>query len=254
MTAGTRKAGDFCWINMLTPDPAQAREFFAALLGWTYNEMPGVGHSIQVDGHNIGGLFDVHGPNTPSGTLPCIGIMVKVDSADAAVEKFNALGGRAKPAFDIGPQGRMADCFDPIGANIDVWETRKMAGTDADSRHHGVPTWFELNATDTAAATSFYTAMFGWTATAAPVGNMEYTSFSLDGVAIAGMLPITSGIGINKPFWGVYFTVNSTDETVRLATTLGATIGLPARDIPGTGRFAGITSPQGITFFVIQYL
>ena len=46
MTTGTRRAGDFCWINMLTPRPAEAREFFGALLGWTYGEIPGMGHSV----------------------------------------------------------------------------------------------------------------------------------------------------------------------------------------------------------------
>jgi len=29
MTTGTRKAGEVCWINMLTPQPAQARVFFS---------------------------------------------------------------------------------------------------------------------------------------------------------------------------------------------------------------------------------
>ena len=33
MTTGVRRTGDFCWINMLTPNPAKAREFFAKLLG-----------------------------------------------------------------------------------------------------------------------------------------------------------------------------------------------------------------------------
>ena len=36
MATGIRRTGDFCWINMLTPNPAKAREFFAKLLDWTY--------------------------------------------------------------------------------------------------------------------------------------------------------------------------------------------------------------------------
>ena len=45
---GTRKPGEFCWINMLTPQPEQARDFFGKLLGWSYFEMPGIGHGVQV--------------------------------------------------------------------------------------------------------------------------------------------------------------------------------------------------------------
>src|SRR5438477_399551 len=54
---GIRKPGEFCWINMLTPQPAEAREFFGKVLGWTYFEMPGIGHGIKVGGRDIGGLF-----------------------------------------------------------------------------------------------------------------------------------------------------------------------------------------------------
>ena len=95
--------------------------------------MPGMGHRVQVDGHDIGGLFDLAGPNTPPGMPPLIGVMVKVESADAAGEKVTALGGKAMPAFDIMDQGRMAVCFDPNGAQFDVWEPKKGPGTDVDT-------------------------------------------------------------------------------------------------------------------------
>jgi len=55
MAKGTRESGEFCWINMLTPQPEQARAFFGELLGWTYVEMPGIGHRVQVGGHDMGG-------------------------------------------------------------------------------------------------------------------------------------------------------------------------------------------------------
>ena len=87
MTTGTRRVGDFCWINMLTPRPAEARAFFGALLGWTYTEIPGMGQRCRSAGEDIGGLFDLEGPNTPPGTPPLIGVMVKVDSADATAER-----------------------------------------------------------------------------------------------------------------------------------------------------------------------
>jgi len=92
MPGGTRKTGEFCWINMLTPQPEEARAFFGQLLGWSYVELPGVGHVVKVAGHEIGGLFDLAGPNVPQRTPPLIGVMVKVESADAMVEKVTSLG------------------------------------------------------------------------------------------------------------------------------------------------------------------
>jgi len=163
MATGMRKTGEFCWINMITPQPTEARDFFAKLLGWTYVELPGMGHAIQVGGRNIGGLFDLNGPNTPKGTPPFIGVMVKVDSADAACQKAIALGGTAKPAFDVMDQGRMAVCTDPNDAEFDVWEPKKGPGMDADSSHHGAPSWFETMTTDVDRAARFYAELFGWT-------------------------------------------------------------------------------------------
>lgn len=253
MTTGTRKPGDFCWINMLTPQPAEARAFFGKLLGWTYIEMPGMGHVVQAGGRSIGGLFDLDGPNTPKGTPPLIGVMVLVDSADAAGAKVASLGGRAMPAFDIMEQGRMAVCFDPNGANFDVWQAKKSAGTDADSSVHGAPSWFETMTTDVDRAAKFYAALFGWTPETMPMPGGSYTTFKLGDAYVAGMMQIAPQMGAMQPHWGTYFTVNDADETAREAVGLGARICVPPQDVPGVGRFCGITSPQGVTFYAIKY-
>ena len=47
--------------------------------------------------------------------------------------------------------------------------------------------------------------------------------------------------------------MNDADATAQEAVELGATLCVPAQDIPGVGRFCGITSPQGVTFYVIKY-
>lgn len=256
MTTALRKTGEFCWINILTPKPAEAMEFFAAVLGWTYFDMAGMGHGMQVGGHNIGGLFDLNGPNTPSGLPPHIGVMVKVDDADAMAEKVKALGGSAKEPFDVLDSGRMAVCFDPNGAAFDVWQAKAMPGSDADRTLHGAPSWTENMTTDVARATEFYTALFGWTSQVMPMPGMDYTIFRNDGTDIAGLMPVPPGkedCNI-KPHWGTYFTVDDADLAAKTATDLGGSLFVPPMDIPGIGRFSGIESPQGVKFYVIKYL
>jgi predicted enzyme related to lactoylglutathione lyase len=252
MAMGLRKSGDFCWINILTPKPAEAMEFFSQVLGWTFFKMPGYGHGMQVGGRNIGGLFDLHAEGTPPDCPPCLGVMVKVDSADATSEKVLGLGGSVKRTFDIGEQGRMAICLDPTGANIDVWEPNQMPGSDADSSLHGSPSWSECMTTDVTRATSFYTNLFGWTAEVKAMPGMDYTVFRNGGSDIAGLMHVP--MESIPSHWGTYFTVDETDEAVRVATELGATIFVPPMDIPGIGRFSGIVSPQGVRFYVIKYL
>ena len=254
MSTGLRKASDFCWINILTPRPAEAMDFFARVLGWTYFEMPGMGHGMQVGGRNIGGLFDIEGPNCPPGMRPVIGVMIKVDDADACCAKIRSLGGKAEPAFAIGAQGRMAVCHDPNGGAFDIWEAGTMPGTDADSSLHGAPGWSETMTTDVGRATDFYRDLFGWTAEVKPMPGMEYTVFRNGGTDIAGMMAIPSHLEGVPPHWGTYFTVDNADEAARKSEGLGATLCVPPTDIPGIGRFCGITSPQGVRFFAIQYL
>jgi predicted enzyme related to lactoylglutathione lyase len=216
--------------------------------------MPGIGHGVQVGGHNIGGLFDLEGPNTPEGTPPLIGVMVKVESADATCARVTSLGGKAKPAFDIHNQGRMAVCTDPNGAVFDVWEPKKFLGTDVDSTQHGAPSWFETLTTDVARATAFYSELFGWTPEVSRMPGFEYTTFKLGPDPVAGMMQIRPEMGALRPHWGTYYTVNDADQTARQAVSLGASLCVPVRDIPGVGRFCGITSPQGVVFYALSYL
>jgi uncharacterized protein len=253
MATGTRKTGEFCWINMLTPQPDKARAFFGQILGWSYFEMPGLGHGVRVGGRDFGGLFDIDGPNTPPGLTPHIGVMVKVDNADAVCERVTSLGGTARPAFDILEQGRMAVCADPNGAKFDVWEPKMMHGTDVDSALHGAPCWFETFTNDVDRATAFYRGLLGWTAEVMRMPGYDYTTFKLGDAYVAGLMRIAPEMGTTRPHWGTYFTVKDVDETAREAVGLGARLCVPVRDIPGIGRFRGITSPGGVTFYAIKY-
>jgi hypothetical protein len=248
-----RRSGEFCWINMLTPHPAEAMAYFGELLGWTFFEMPGVGHGVKVGGRDVGGLFDLNGPQTPPGTPAHIGVMVKVESADATAEKVTALGGKALPAFDVFDAGRMAVCFDPNGAPFDLWEPKKMPGTDVNPARPGAPCWFETLTTDVPRATAFYTALFGWTATTKPSAApaAAYTEFALGETPVGGMMPILPHMGEFPPHWAVYFTVADVDETARRTVELGGQVCVPPMDIPGVGRFCGPVSPQGVSFYVI---
>lgn len=253
MKSGTRRVGDFCWINMITPQPKESMEFFGKVLGWTFFDMGGIGHGIRVGDSQVGGLFDKDAPQTPPGTKAHIGVMVKVNSADATVEKVKSLGGEARPAFDIFDAGRMAVCFDPNGAAFDPWEPKNLKGYDVDTRLHGAPSWFESLTTDVARAETFYTKLFGWQSEAMKTPDGDYITFKQGNDFIAGMMRAPAGVPLEKPIWATYFTVNKVDETETLAKRLGANICVPSTDIPGVGRFCGIVSPQHVRFNVITY-
>jgi predicted enzyme related to lactoylglutathione lyase len=253
MTTGPRKFHDFCWTNLLTAEPAKAQAFFSKVLGWTYGEIPGMGHLLQVDGHNMGAMFDLNGPYSMPGAPPHMNVLIKVADVDATVARVNALGGKSEGAFDVGPNGRMAVCFDPSGANVDVWQEGSQATRTDDSTRHGAASWFECLTTDPATCVRFYTGLFGWTSRAMPMPGFEYTVFSLDGAPVAGCMTLTPESGGTVPHWSTVFTVDDADKAAALTAELGGTVITPPHDVPGVGRAAVLKSPQDVVFQVVRY-
>jgi uncharacterized protein len=252
MTPLIRSAGEFCWINLLSTDPAAARQFFGALLHWTFDEMPGMGHLVRAGGEPFAGLFDVNAPGAPPGMKPMIGVMIKVDDADATCARIAQLGGSHQPPFDIGTNLRMAVCHDPNGAKFDLFQPLTQKETTVDGRVHGAPCWFETITSDTARAGAFYEALFGWTPTTQQFHWGTYTTYSRAGAPVAGMMPLLAEMAPMTSHWGVYFMVRDIEESAKLAPTLGGNVFLPITPIPGVGRFCGVGTPEGLAFYLLQ--
>src|SRR5215813_13329063 len=84
--------------------------------------------------------------------------------------------------------------------------------------------WPELSTSDQAAAEKFYSALFGWTIQATPMGpDSHYTIFQKDGKDVAAgatLQPDQKKMGV-PPNWLSYVSVTSADETVASAQKLG---------------------------------
>ena len=247
MATRRRENGEFCWFNMLTPEPERAREFFRGLFGWTCLD-GGMGYTAQVEGRGVGGLFDLEGPSTPKGTPPLIGLMVKVESADAAAQRVRALGGKARPPFDVGGAGRMSVCHDPNGAEFDVWEPKGLQGTDVDANATGAPTWFETMTSDVERAANFYSALFGWKVDSRA---SDYRTFALGGRLVGGAKQSSREAPDSRTHWATYFAVRDAGKTARRAIGLGGEVFAPVTAVTGIRR-CGIRSPQGVPFHVMQ--
>src|SRR5437773_637659 len=91
--------------------------------------------------------------------------------------------------------------------------------------------WIELATTDQAAATAFYSKIFGWTFNDYPIGpGQVYTVFQLDGrdtAAACALRPDQAARGV-PPHWNLYVAVVSASlpPTARAA---GRTSALPIR-------------------------
>lgn len=126
----------------------------------------------------------------------------------------------------------------------------------SDAKHvPGTFSWFECGSRDAAAAKTFYTRLFGWTAEDRPLpGDMpgNYTMLRLDGEDVAGLYQLAGPTAELPPHWATYVTVSSVDDTLSKAESLGGQVAAPAIYVPGVGRIAFLEDPTGAAIALFQ--
>ena len=110
--------GAVVWNEQMSRDPDRAREFYAAVFGYTYEPVEGAEAYWTfntADGRQAGGLGALS--QTAAADMPAHWMTYfAVTSADEAVVKVDGAGGTvAQAPFDT-PFGRMAAVVDPHGA------------------------------------------------------------------------------------------------------------------------------------------
>jgi uncharacterized protein len=111
--------GAWTWNELVSPDLAAAREFYAKLLGWSAADIPG---AVARTSFSLGNLLvgGGHAPIGPEDPTPRWTISFWVADADRSVERARELGGGVVlPPMDI-PVGRFAVVSDPGGAAFTV--------------------------------------------------------------------------------------------------------------------------------------
>jgi predicted enzyme related to lactoylglutathione lyase len=248
--------GTFCWIELATSDNEAAKKFYTELFGWTFTDNPMgpdmVYTMLKKDDQEIGALYKMMPEMKERGIPPHWMSYAATPNADDAAAKAESLGGTImQPPFDVMEHGRMAVIQDPTGAVFSLWQPKQHRGASLVNAP-GSLCWNELMTTDTKKAGDFYSGLFGWGKDVQNFGPMEYTMFTNEGRPTSGMLQITPEMGPIPPNWLVYFAVDDCDATVQKASELGANVMKPADDIPGIGRFAILTDPQGAAFATIK--
>ena len=122
------------------------------------------------------------------------------------------------------------------------------------STTHGAFSWNELCADDPAAAEAFYGQLFGWQVQAMDMGEFgTYRVAKVGDAMVAGIMAPPPGEAAGPKGWSSYVTVDDVDACVAQAVALGATVCVPAMDVPTVGRMATLRDPQGAMISVITY-
>lgn len=105
------------------------------------------------------------------------------------------------------------------------------------------PAWIDITSTDASRSRAFYGELFGW--------QMHVEQALNYGIIAPTDTNLPGGIGQageNSPYLPgviVYFTVPDLDASQVKAEQLGGSLIVPPWDIPGLGRMAVLTDPDG---------
>lgn len=259
MEINAHAPGTFCWVELGTTHPDEAKSFYSNLFGWGTHDTPlpegmdGAYTMLQINGKDVAALHKLQPGDVLDGMPPRWFIYVASDDVDAASKAASELGGTvvAGPS-DLEPAGRMAIVQDPTGAMLGLWQAKAHIGSTL-INEPGTLGWCELATRDTGAAGTFYTTLFDWTSEISKVTDVDYTMFSKGGKPAGGMMEIDESWGEVPPHWMVYFNVENCDATAEQVKKLGGQVMFDPVDIPGTGRFTMAQDPQGAKFALIQY-
>ena len=237
------------WVDLSTPDPAAAKEFYGGLFGWEAADAGPVeetgGYAMfTLRGKQVAGIGPLMDPNQPA----VWSTYVSTDDADAAVGRAREAGAQViVEPMDVMDAGRMAVVAHPAGGYVGLWQPGRHIGAEL-VNEPGSLTWNQLHTRDKDGAAAFYGAVFGWT-----VGDFGGAGvWNLGDHGIGGIMGMPPGTPDEVPaFWMTVFSVADADESVAKASDLGGTIVSPPEDLEGIGRFALLTDPQGVYFGII---
>jgi predicted enzyme related to lactoylglutathione lyase len=118
--------------------------------------------------------------------------------------------------------------------------------------HPGKFVWAELHTSDSAAATKFYSGVFGWTAVTLDQDGVAYTVFSNAGHPVAGLRQRSPAASKRASRWINYIAVTDIASTLSIVTKAGGVVRAPARSFPQIGSEAIITDSEGSPVGLLQ--
>ncbi|MGQ7847304.1 VOC family protein [Granulosicoccus sp. 3-233] len=122
------------------------------------------------------------------------------------------------------------------------------------SNRQGDFIWYELMTRDADAAQAFYSEVLGWQFSDSGMPGMDYRIGSMGDVPVVGLLNLTDEMLENGayPQWTGYISVDDVEDSVRRTSKSGGGLLMDPQDVEGVGRFAFVTDPHGVPFYLMS--
>lgn len=252
--------GDFCWVELMSNEIAQARHFYSSLFSvwqvqvnqFDYGDYTIFYHEEMF----VAGLTDLNEAINQQGVQPSWNSYLRVGNVDEIVDKAKQLGASViKEPYDVFQFGRGAVITDPCGALFYLWQSTPDDEQFLDQSMQGAFCLQELLTTDFDLSLSFYTQLFGWKFDHQAFNDgSRYIRFWNNGRCVAVMREMPKSLVHTSAYWKVYFAVDDCDQFVSHALNHGARVMLDPKPVFDGARYATFQDPQGATFSAVSGL
>jgi predicted enzyme related to lactoylglutathione lyase len=230
--------GTFRWFELTSGEFEREGRFYAELLRATARATGSERVEFELDGAPIAGL--VRGAGDQPRWLPHIA----VDDLDGCRRRAAELGGRVLDARRPSPVGVCAIIEDPTGGVVALVETRAGAirGRCGDGQAFA---WCELVTRDVPRASEFYAKLLGWTPQFRTAGATSFIEMKAGETAVASVFEACADEERSQAHWCPYLRVDDIETALLRAVRHGGRKLCEPMEIPGIGRYAGVTDPAG---------
>jgi predicted enzyme related to lactoylglutathione lyase len=114
--------------------------------------------------------------------------------------------------------------------------------------------WYDMMTPDVKSATAFYESVVGWKITDAGMPDRAYSILNAQDVMVGGLMQTPKGMEKMQvpPRWHGHIYVADVDVYAKRVVAAGGVIDREPSDIPGIGRFAVVSDPQGASFILFK--
>src|SRR5450759_5025753 len=248
--------GKVIFVELVTPDLAAAKQFYAGLFGWTFRDIQAGGTEYaeaSLDGRPVAGL--IH-RDVPAGKhrQPAWLSFIAVSDVDAA--KTIALQHGAKVLFEphsIPDRGREAVFADPQGAIFAVLASSSGDPPDVLAAL-GEWIWSSLITTDPDDDAAFYQALFDYEVYELPADEgAQHLMLASDNYARASVNSLPANRPNAHSHWLNFVHVEDTVMMTEKVVALGGRVLVEPRVDRHGGKVAVVADPTGAPFGLLEW-
>ena len=244
------------FAELITPDIAAAKQFYAGLFGWTFSDVAGTKApyaEAYLDGAPVAGLVEKPVPAGEHRQSIWLNFFATTD-VDATAQTAVQDGAKVlAAAHDVAGRGREAVLADPQGAVFAI-----LASSSGDPPDYLSPPgdwiWRSLMTNDPVADTSFYKTIFGYQAMALPdTPGEQHLLLASENYARASANSLPAGHATMHPHWLAYVRVDDASKMAARVTALGGHVLVEPHVDRHGGMIAIVADPLGAPFGLLEW-